>query len=182
MIPSRAGIRARPSLARRLDVAARHGFPITTTLLLLLAWGAPLGLPGRADMQVSLTLCCVFFWSVFRPAAMPPAAVFLIGLLLDLLGFGPLGINAVVLLVSQAAALRWRRELARGGFFLTWLVFAAIATAAAGLGWALTSLLGLRLYPMPPAALQAALCAGLYPIVWVVLARAHQTLAEPDRA
>lgn len=182
MIPSHTGIRPRPSLARRLDMVARHGFPVVTTLLLLLAWGAPLGLPGRADVQASLVLCCVFFWSVFRPAAMPPAAVFLIGLLLDLLGFGPLGANAVALLGCQAAALRWRRELARRGFFVTWLAVAVVGSAAAALGWALTSLLGFRLYPLPPAILQAALCIGIFPMLWVVLARAHQTLAEPDQA
>ena len=40
-----------------------------------------------------MTLACVYFWSLFRPAAMPPPVVFLIGVLLDLLGYLPLGVG-----------------------------------------------------------------------------------------
>ncbi len=181
-MPSHPGIRPRQSLARRLDIAARRGFPTATTILLLLACGAPLGLPGRAELQIGMGLCCVFFWSVFRPGSMPPPAVFLIGLLIDLLGFGPLGVNAVVLLACHGAALRWRRDLARGGFLLTWLVFAVVGAAAAAVGWALVCVLAFRIYPVAPAALQAALCVGLYPAIAVMLGRAHQTLAEPEHA
>ncbi len=176
------GIRPRPSLARRLDVAARHGFPAATTALLLLAAGAPMAIPGQSELQVAVALGCVFFWSVFRPAAMPPAAVFLIGLLTDLLGFGPLGVNAVALLACHAAALRWRRELARRGFVAVWLAFVAVSAGAAALGWILACALALRLYPPAPGLLQAALGAGIYPALAVLLTWAHRTLADPAMA
>ncbi len=176
------GIRPRPSLARRLDVVARHGFPLVSTLLLLLALGAPLRLPGQAELQVCVAVTCVFFWSVFRPAAMPPAAVFLIGLLVDLLGFGPLGADAVVLLACQSVALRWRRELGRLGLGAVWLAFVVVSVGAAALGWLLACVLALRLYPPAPALLQAALGAGVFPVLAWPLTRAHRTLAEPDLA
>jgi rod shape-determining protein MreD len=171
------GIRPRPTLWRRLDMSARVGFPASTTALLLIAAAAPLGIPGQAELQEAIALACVFFWSLFRPASMPPVLVFALGLLADLLDYAPAG-----LLLVHGFALRWRRSLTRQGFLLVWLAFAAVAWGAAALQWALTSLLMFRLLSPGPALFQAAISAGLYPALAVLLTAAHTTLAEPRRA
>ena len=176
------GIRPRPSLSRRLDMAARRAFPASTTALLLLLAAAPLGLPGQPELQQAIGLVCVYFWSLFRPASMPPVAVFGLGLLVDLLGFAPLGVGALTLLAVHGLAVAWHRILARRGFVLVWLGFAGMAATASAIGWTLTSVLTLRLLPPLPGLFQAALAAGLYPAIAVPLTRAHQTLAEPERA
>ena len=176
------GIRPRQNLWRRLDMAARHSFPATTTALLLLVTAAPLGLPGQAQLQAAIALACVYFWSLFRPTALPPPAIFALGLLADLLGDAPPGVNVLILLVIHGFSLRWRRFLLRQGFFLAWLAFILLATGAATTSWALTSLLTFTLLPPLPALFQAALTAGLYPALAVLLTRAHATLAEPDHA
>jgi rod shape-determining protein MreD len=178
----RPGIQPRPTLGRQLDMAARHALPAASTALLLLALGAPLGLPGQAELQDCTALGCVFFWSVYRPAAMPPIAVFAIGLLADLLGFGPLGANAMVLLACHAVALRWRRELARLGLVAVWLAFVMVGAAGAALGWLLQCVLALQWYPPWPGVLQAGLGCGVFPLLALLLTRAHRTLAEPNLA
>jgi rod shape-determining protein MreD len=176
------GIRPRPSLSRRLDMAARRAFPTATTALLLLVAAAPLGLPGQAELQATVAVACVFFWSLFRPASMPPLAVFALGLLADLLGYGPIGVCVLVLLLAHGVAMRWRRRLVRKGFLLVWMSFAAGSAGAAALEWLATSLLAFRLFPPAPALFQAVLGAGVYPALAVLLTRAHQTLAEPEAA
>jgi rod shape-determining protein MreD len=176
------GIRPRPSLSRRLDMTARRAFPACTTALLVLTAAAPLGLPGQAELQQGLALGCVFFWSLLRPASMPPILVFLIGLLTDLLSFAPIGVGVLTLLVAHGLALRWRRALVRRGFVMIWLAFACVAAATSALAWGLTSLLTFRLLPPPPGVLEAGLAAGLYPALAVLLTRAHLTLAEPEQA
>jgi rod shape-determining protein MreD len=163
-------------------MAARSAFPATTTALLILMFGAPLAVPGRAVLPPCVALACVFFWSLYRPAAMPPVVVFLLGALLDLLSFSPLGVGVLVLLFVYGTAVRWRRKLVRQGFVLVWLAFVAVSAAASALTWALTSLLWLRVYPAGPAVLEAGFAAGLYPALATLLVRAHQTLAEPERA
>ena len=173
------GIRPRQNLGRRLDMAARWAFPASTTALLLLASAAPFGLPGQAEMQVAVALVCVFFWSLFRPAAMQPAVVFLLGLLADLLGGAPPGVGVLSLLLAHGLALRWRRLLARQGFLAVWLGFAAVGLGAAALQWALTSVLTWHLLPVGPALLLAAVACGLYPGLAVLLIAAHQSLAAP---
>jgi rod shape-determining protein MreD len=176
------GIRPRQNLGRQLDMVARWAFPATTTTLLLLLAAAPLGVPGQPELQASVALACVFFWSLFRPASMPPVVAFLIGLLTDLLGFAPPGVGVLSLLLAHGLAIRWRRVLVRQGFLVVWLVFVSVATGAAALQWLLISLLTFRLLPPGPGLFQAAIGAALYPALATVLTRAHHTLAEPERA
>jgi len=176
------GIRPRPSLRRRLDIAARCSFPGATTALLLLLTAAPLGLSGQAELQYALVLGCVFFWSLFRPASLPPLLVFGLGVLTDLLDYSPIGVGVLILLIVHGLAMLWRRVLSRQGFLLVWLAFVAAAAGAAALQWALTSLLTFRLLPAGPAVFQSLLAAGLYPLLAVTLARAHATVAEPAHA
>ena len=110
------GMRPRATLGRRLDVAARHAFPAGCTILLMLLIETPFGIADQATLLPAVTLVCVYFWSLFRPAAMPPPVVFLIGLLFDLLGYLPLGVGPLTLLVVHGFALRWRPVLTRAGF------------------------------------------------------------------
>ncbi len=100
------GIRPRPSLGRRLDIMARHSFPATSTVLLMLLCGLPFGIADQAVLLPSVTLAVVFFWSLFRPASLPPPVVFVLGLLLDLLGYLPLGCGVLTLLLVYGLAGR----------------------------------------------------------------------------
>ena len=60
---------------------------------------------------------------------MAPPVVFLIGLMLDLLGFLPLGVGEVTMLTTHGIAQRLRRFLSRQGFTVVWLIFIAVAGA-----------------------------------------------------
>lgn len=176
------GIRPRPTLWRQLDAASRQAFPAAITALLLLVLAAPLGLPGQAQLLPAAALACVFFWSVFRPGSMSPPIVFLLGVLSDLLGLSPPGISVLILLVTHGLAVRMRRVLAQQGFLVVWLVFVVVAGGAAALGWAMTSLLMVRLLPGNAALFQFGLTAGLYPMLATVFTWTHRGLADPDRA
>ena len=176
------GIRPQPSLWQRLDNLARLSFAATSTALLLLIIAAPLGLPGQAQLLIAFALASVFFWSLFRPSCMSPPMVFILGVLTDLLGYAPLGVNVLTLLLAHGLALRWRRFLTRQGFFLVWLAFIIVSAGAAVLQWLLTSVLMLTVLPMLPVLFQGMLAAGIYPMLAVLLTRAHSSLGEPDAA
>jgi rod shape-determining protein MreD len=176
------GIRPRATLGRRLDIAARAAFPAGCTVVLMLLTGAPLGIADQAALLPTITLACVYFWSLHRPAAMPPPVVFVVGLLFDLLGYLPLGVGVLTLLIVHGVALRWRSVLTLQGFLPGWLAFAGVAVGAALLGWALTALLSFRLLSVGPALFQAVLTFALYPALAVVFVRADRTIADPERA
>lgn len=176
------GIRPSPTLRRRLDIAGRRAFPLASALLLMVVCNAPLQLPLQPVLLPTLAVTSVFFWSIYRPASLPPPAVFLLGITLDLLGWFPLGAGTISLLAVQAACLRWRRLLARQSFALVWGVFIVFASAASLAIWAACSLLVLRLLPIEPAILQSLLSAALYPAIAIPFTRAHRTIANPGFA
>jgi rod shape-determining protein MreD len=176
------GVRPHLTIGRRLDIAWRHAFPGTTSLLLMLVSLAPFGLWGQAALLPTVALTCVWFWSLFRPAAMAPPVVFLIGLLLDLLGFLPLGVGVVTMLLTHGIAQRLRRFLSRQGFTVIWLIFIAVACGVAIFNWALVSLLTFSIVPPSPVLFQAGLAAAMYPTVAISLTLAHRSFADPDLA
>jgi rod shape-determining protein MreD len=108
--------------------------------------------------------------------------VFLLGLLLDLLGFLPLGVGPVTMLTTHGIALRMRRFLSRQGFAVVWLIFTSLACGIAVMNWAFVSILTLRLLPFGPVLFQAGLAAAMYPSVAIPLMLANHTIADPDRA
>jgi len=176
------GIRPRPSLGRRLDIVARHSFPATSTVLLMLTCGVPFGIADQAVLLPAVTLAAVYFWSMFRPASLPPPIVFLLGVLFDLLGYLPIGTGVLTLLLVHGLAGTWRRRLTQQGFVVVWLAFVGIGAGASGLIWTFTSLLSLRLMPIAPALFQATLTGAIYPALAVLLIQAHRTIADPERA
>jgi rod shape-determining protein MreD len=94
----------------RLDGAARSLAPVTFTVLLIVIGMVPLGVPNFAPIMPALGVIAVFFWLVYRPDLMPAWAVFLVGLIQDLLGGGALGVGVFVLLVVYAALVGQRRQ------------------------------------------------------------------------
>jgi len=176
------GIRPRPSFGRQLDIAARHAFPATCTLLLMLLTQIPFGIADQSALLPAVTLPCIYFWSLFRPASMPPPVVFGLGVLFDLLGYLPLGVGTLTLLIVHGFALRWRRAVTGQGFLPVWLAFGGFATCASGLTWALTAVLSFRLLSPTPALFQAALTTALYPALATLFTRAHRGIADPERA
>jgi rod shape-determining protein MreD len=176
------GIRPRLTIWHRLDTAARRAFPVALTVLVLLILSTPLGLPGQAAWQPAWVLANVYFWSLYRPESVPAVAVFAIGLLLDLLTQGPIGLGVLILLTAHGSALRLRRFLTRQGFTVVWIVFVAFAAIAAAAEWLMVSLLTWHTLSPSPALFECALAAGLYPILAVLLIRAHRGIAAPERA
>jgi rod shape-determining protein MreD len=181
-VDRRPGIRPRPTIGRRLDLASRWSFPACATVLLMLLTQAPFGVLGQSAMLPAVAMCSVWFWSVFRPDSMPPPAVFLIGLLTDLLGYLPLGVGVFTLLAVHGVALAVRRPLAQRGFAVVWLTFALLAFGASLVMWLFVMLLTFRLLSPNPALFQAAVAAAIYPVLAIPFAGAHRSIANPDGA
>lgn len=176
------GIKPRLTLGRRLDIAARWGFPGGLTLGLMLLTQVPLRILHQAVLLPAVAVICVWFWSVHRPAAVPPPLVFLFGLLLDLIGYLPLGVGVLTLLITHGVAYSIGEALTRQRFAVAWTVFAVVAAGGAALIWLLTALLTVRLLSPIPALFQAVVSVALYPVLSISLARAHRSLADPDLA
>ena len=176
------GIRPRVTLARRLDIASRYALPGGHHSAADAACRGAVCIAGRAAILPAVTFACVFFWSLLRPGAMPPPVVFVVGLLFDLLGYLPLGVGALTLLIVHGLVVHWRQILMRQGFVAAWLTFAGFAAGAAVLGWVATALLMFRLLPVDPVLFETVLAAALYPALAILFVCVDRTAADPERA
>jgi rod shape-determining protein MreD len=161
----------RTHLLQRFDLVARRLTPFGLSVLMVLVSVLPLHVPGGARVMPLLVLMSIYHWAVHRPHLMPAYAVFFIGLLQDILGGIPLGVNALVYLIAYGVIVSQRRFLVGKSFLVIWLGFTLIAAAASMIGWMLISLI--HLTPMNPTAMafQYALSVGNFPLLAWLFAR-----------
>ncbi|MDO9460353.1 MAG: rod shape-determining protein MreD [Alphaproteobacteria bacterium] len=144
--------------------------PSLTAVVFVLVGVVPAAVPGLSTVSPLLSVAVIFFWVVTRPALMPPAAVFFVGLLQDVLSGGPIGLWALTLLVVQYLSLSQRQYLFGKTFTLGWVGFASIVSGAALLAWLGACIYyGVFLSPAP-VLVQGALTMLVYPaIAWILV-------------
>lgn len=102
-------------------------------LLVLLVLVAALPMPFDQRPLPDLVLTAVYIACIRRPEAVPILVVFALGLLQDLLGSVPLGLNALVYVLVHASATRL--PLAQHSLSQLWLGFVPVAALAGAAGW-----------------------------------------------
>jgi len=159
-----------PGLWHRMDLLARQITPVLLTLALVLINALPLHLPGFARIAPLLPLMAIYHWAIFRPRLLPASAVFLIGVLQDVLSGTPIGVNALVFLAVFGAVLTQKRFLMGRSFAILWLGFALIAAGALAISWAAISILNLAVVEPRTAIFQYVLTLGLFPgVAWMFM-------------
>ncbi len=105
-----------------------------------LLFAAPFGLFGLQLPEPVFALVPAFAWPIIRTSLLPPLALLLLGLFLDLLWGGPLGVWPISLLAAYAPVLFGRAFLSGQGFWSLWAWYVASCAAALGTGWILTAI------------------------------------------
>ncbi|NQV84907.1 MAG: rod shape-determining protein MreD [Rhodospirillales bacterium] len=160
----------RPSLWHRMDLLARQLTPSMLTLALVIIGVVPLRILEFSTVMPLLPLMAVYHWAVFRPRLLPAYAVFLIGILQDILTGAPVGMNAFIFLLVYGAVLLQKRFFTGRPFLILWLGFALIVACAAALNWLAVSLLSVTIVEIRTAVFQYLLTLGFFPAVaWVFM-------------
>ena len=149
-----------------------------TPLLLGLAGVIFLALPLRLFEGVVPTpiipLVVVYFWSIYAPEYMPSVSVFIIGFLQDLLTGGPLGLWAVVYLVTQFVVLSQRPYFLGREQKVVWLGFAMAAVGASVILWLVMSLMSGVLLPVGGLLGQMIATVLMYPVFGIAFGELHR--------
>lgn len=141
------------------------GIALAAVFVSVLPLGAGEGW-GAAGPQ--LVLAMVYYWAARAPRLMPPPAVFALGLAVDFVSAGPLGVWALVFVVMHAASLWLGARLEGRGFAVAWLGFGAVAAVSGALAWGLGSLYFATALAPEPLMFGAAASVAAYPAVAVV--------------
>ncbi|MBM3275054.1 MAG: rod shape-determining protein MreD [Candidatus Sericytochromatia bacterium] len=148
--------------------------PLLATIVAVVLNVVPLRLPDYAPLAPGFVLMAVFYWTVHRPDLMRPWAVFLIGVLDDMLSGTPLGVNSLVLLFVHWAIVAQHRVFRGKSFLLIWLGFALVALGAKMLLAAVAFLIGYGLLDPLVLLVQYFLTLALYPPLALIMGRAQR--------
>lgn len=161
-------------MTRRREWSAARLLPMVTTLVLAVFSVLPLRFPDYAAVAPLLALAGVFYWTIYRPDLLPPIAVFLCGITLDLLSGAPLGVAALVFLLTRVVVLPQRHFFVDRLFPFVWGGFTLLAAAAIAFLWLLGSFFAGVLLDMRAATLQWVLTVASFPAVAYLLMRVQR--------
>ena len=130
-----------------VDNSLRHAAPLLTGIVAVCIDVLPLPNPAPNSLAPFLTVCVVYFWTVYRPDLLSPWAVFALGLALDAVAGLPLGLTALALLLARGVLLSGQRFLLAQPFVVVWACFVPIVLLVAALRWASASLFWGRAFP-----------------------------------
>lgn len=163
----------RPSLLQQVDRMGRALLPASLTLLLILLTLTPLRLPVVEVAAPLLPLIAIYQFGLFQPQHLTHGVALILGLLLDLLTSGPLGVNAMVFLVVRHFVAVNQRFLVNKPLGMLWLGYAIVSASAQVLAWLLASILLWMVVDPRPALVQFAMSLALYPVVGLLIGRAQ---------
>jgi rod shape-determining protein MreD len=123
----------------------------------------------------------VYHWSIYRPEHLPYLAVFLIGLLVDLLTTAPgsaVGLTPLLLLITRSTVLGRRKFFVGRSFPLVWWGFALVVAMFDLLVWLIDSALAGSVLEPRSLAFQAVLTIAFFPLLTLLFARTQRATAS----
>lgn len=167
-----------------VEARLREAMPLAFALLMVFVDLAPRPAGAGGGLAPFLTLGVVYFWSLYRPDLMTYPAVFLIGLVHDVLSGLPLGVSALALLLGRVVLLGRHRFFYAKSFSVIWALFMLWAPGVELVRYLIAaSALGVVVDPVP-LVVQCGLTIALYPALSWILVRLHEQVrtrayAEP---
>ena len=153
-----------------LERLGRLSLPVSTTFLASVFGVISLPMSGYVSVAPGLTLMAIYCWTVWRPLGLPYVAVFLIGMLEDLLRGLPLGLTPLLLLVLQAVIRAQNRHIRGRTFDVFWLGFVLAAGLHAVLQWLAAVTLSGGFVGPEPGLFQLMFSVAIFPILaWLLL-------------
>ena len=155
---------------QKLDQTARSITPFGLSLLLVILSVVPTHIPGYGRIAPILALVSIYHWAIYRPNLLPLFAVFILGLLQDLLTGTPPGLYILVFLTVYGVVLSQRRFFAGKSFTVYWFGFAVVSLVASVESWVIGSAWNFALLDFNAVTFQYLLSLGIFPIIaWIFL-------------
>lgn len=160
----------------KLEYYARMTIPALCTLMLFLTGLVPISITGLSEFSPDVFLISIYYWSIFRPGAMPFWLVFLFGLLRDALFGFSLGVSSLLFIFFRMFVLSQQKHLAKESFWTTWVGFALVTVPILFAHWLLACAFSKALLPALPLLMQWVFTVGLYPLLYILFNSVYRFL------
>ncbi|HRK97123.1 MAG TPA: rod shape-determining protein MreD [Alphaproteobacteria bacterium] len=166
-------------LSLTLIQASKFALVYAVLLILLFLSMIDISLFQSGEIRQGFLLIGLYFWTVYRPHLLPYPVVFLIGILMDLMSGGLLGLHAFCFMVLSIIIRGQRRFLLGQSWQMVWAGFfvaVTITQSFQALAYAITSPNLPSLWPLVTNIFLAAL---FYPVLHPVFMAYNRFLNEP---
>ena len=146
--------------------AATFVLPFLTIFIAVLLMPLPIAFKFAGYWLVpSLPLVAIFLWTMYRPDLLPPLAVLALGIVMDLLVDGPLGVSSLSFLTAYTIVASQRLywlTLPRGGVLVGFVV---VMLACGAVAWLSTSFAYGRIVSPMPVLLEGMMSVLAFPLM-----------------
>ncbi|MBX7146849.1 MAG: rod shape-determining protein MreD [Alphaproteobacteria bacterium] len=139
--------------------------PILLGFLFLILGALPLKSVALPNLGAVFLTINIFFWSTHQPNSLKPFGIFLLGILADILGYAPIGVGALGLLLLYFLIEIKRRIFIGSDFLVDWISFAIMSSLVNILNWGLVSLLNKHMLSFSSPLIYYMIGVVLYPII-----------------
>jgi rod shape-determining protein MreD len=161
--------------------AVGASIPFVCALIGVIVSNIPVSLFGTLVPPPMFGLMPIYFWCLVRPDLMPPFAVFIIGVLQDLLGGGAAGVWTLSFIAAYAIVDRERDSFAGLAGIGAILGFGAAMLSAGAAAYFITAIYYWRMPPVAPIVVEIAVSVIFYIPVALMLGVIHRRLVGPLR-
>jgi len=138
--------------------------PLFIALVLLVISSVPISIPGLSAFFPVVDIMIIYYWSSYRPGALPDWAIFLLGVLRDGIEGITIGISSCIYLLVKFIVIASAGLYKKGGFLLVWQGFAAAAIIGIAGKWLLVSFVMDRPLMLDYGVMQLMFSMALYPV------------------
>ena len=165
---------------QKLDYFVRSSVPFVLSLVLVVLSVIPTHIPVYMEVAPILPLVSIYHWAIYRPNLLPVFAVFILGLLQDILVGTPIGLYTLVFLTVYGIVTSQRRFFTGKSFLFYWLGFATISMLASFESYFLGSVWNVIILDFNAAIFQYLILLGIFPtLAWIFL-RWQQAFLQQD--
>lgn len=163
------------------ETGFRGALPFISTLVLVLLMQLQYGVLFLDNLFPFLSMAAVYYWGIFKPRLLPVSAVFLLGLLQDILSGGPLGMMALLLIVVRIFVVRQGSRFLEREFLFNWLVFILVALVFGLATWVTASIYLKQTQNFWDAFGQSMMTIAIFPVVVLGLGWVRGMLVTENR-
>lgn len=158
------------SFLQKLGESVRPFFPVLTGFLFILLSALTLPFPYIGSIAPALGVTAIYYWAIYRPDLLKPLAVFVLGVLNDIIHFLPLGLSALVFVAVYQLVLSQRRYFIKQNFFMLWAGFGIISLMSSFVMWCAVSFYEGKALTVLPVFMQFLMTFVIFPLpAWLLI-------------
>ena len=143
--------------------------PFLTILFLIIMMVLPYQFKIIDNSMPFLSLIGVYYWSVFKKDLLSISAIFVLGIIQDIILGSPLGLTSLLLIIAQQFIFFQGRNFLERRFLFNFFIFILMIISFGFLSWGISSLYVSAFLGYWEVILQILLTIAFYPIIILIL-------------